>query len=140
MSIEPYIKENELTMIMIFDKIIRRRRSAFWICLGLAMVFVLSAFPGDFSYAQEGRFKREEWKVPDFYPQNGFDGYGKIERIDQGGVVIDDTIWKFSRQIRFATPRDRHAGISSFSVGDTAAYLLNAKREVTSLWYIEFRK
>lgn len=126
-------------MIMIFDKIFRRRQSAFWVCLGLAMVFLLSAVPGDFSYAQ-GRFLREEWKVPDFYPKDGFDGYGKIERIDQGGVVIDDTVWKFSGRIRFATPRDRHARISSFSVGDTVAFLLNEKREIISLWYIESQK
>jgi hypothetical protein len=125
-------------MIMIFDKISRQRRSAFWVCLGLAMVFMLSAVPGNYSYAQ-GRFMREEWKVPKFYP-SGFDGYGKIERIDQEGVVIDDTVWKFSRQIRFATPKDRNAGIYAFSAGDTVAYLLNQDREITSLWYIEFRK
>jgi hypothetical protein len=125
-------------MIMIFDKIFRRRCSAFWVCLGLTMVFMMSAVPGDFSYAQ-GRFLREEWKLPDFYPR-GFDGYGKIERIESGGVVIDDTGWKFSRQIRFATPGDSHAGISAFRVGDTVAYLLNEKREIISLWYIEFRK
>ena len=125
-------------MIMIFDKIFRPKWSAFWVCLGLTMVFVLTAFPGNFSYAQ-GRFLREEWKLPDFYPR-GFDGYGKIERIGQGDVVIDDSAWKFSRQIRFATPRDSHAGITSFSAGDTVAFLLNEKREIISLWYIEFRK
>jgi hypothetical protein len=102
------------------------------------MVFMWVAVPSDFSYAQ-GRFLREDWKLPDFYPR-GFDGYGKIERIEPGGVVIDDTGWKFSRQIRFATPRDRSAAISSFSAGDTVAYLLNEKREIVSLWYIEFQK
>jgi hypothetical protein len=125
-------------MIMIFDKIIRRRWSAFWVCLGLAMVFMLSAVPGNFSYAED-KFMREEWKVPKFYPR-AFDGYGKIERIGGESVVIDDTAWEFSRQIRFMTPRDRHAGVSAFSVGDTVAYLLNEKREITSLCYIEFYK
>ena len=124
-------------MSMIFDKIIRRRPSAFWVSLGLALIFVLSAVPGNLSYAQ-GRFMREEWKVPDFYP-NGFDGYGKIDRIDEDGVVIADTVWKFSGYVRFATPGDRNAGISSFNEGDTAAFLLNEDREVISLWYIEFR-
>lgn len=135
------IKENELTMIMIFDKIIRRRRSAFWVCLGLAMVFLLSAFPGNSSYAmqEQGRFMREEWKVPKFYPK-WFDGYGKIERIGNEGVVIDDMAWKFSRRIKFATPRDRSAGISSFSVGDMVGFKLNEQREITSLWKIQFRK
>ena len=133
-----FAKENELAMIMILDKIMRRRRSAFWICLGLAIMFLLSAVPANFSYAQ-GRFMKEDWKVPDFYPK-GFDGYGRIDTIDQDGVVIDDTIWKFSRQVQFATPRDRNAGISSFSVGDTVAFILNEDKEVISLWYIEFRK
>jgi hypothetical protein len=125
-------------MMMIFDKIFRQKRSAFWACLGLAMVFMLSAIPGDYSYAK-GRFMREEWKVPKFYPQ-GFDGYGKIDTISKDGVVIADTFWKFSRQIQFATPRDSNAGIRSFRVGDTVAYLLDENREIISLWYIEFRK
>lgn len=123
---------------MIFDKIFRRRCSAFWVCLGLALVFMLSAVPVNFSYAQ-GRYLREDWKLPKFYPR-GFDGYGKIEKIEQDGVVINDTVWKFSPQIKFATPKDRNAGIYAFSVGDTVAYLLNNDREITSLWYIEFRK
>ena len=123
---------------MIWDKIFRRRRSAVWVCLGLAMVLVLSAVPEDLSYAK-GRFLREEWKLPDFYPR-GFDGYGKIEKIESDRVVIGDTSLKFSRGAKFATPGDRNTGISAFSVGDTVAYLLNAKGEIISLWYIEFRK
>ena len=125
-------------MIMIFDKIFRRKSSAFWVCLGLAMVFMLAAVPGDFSYAQ-GRFLREEWKLPDFYPR-GFDGYGRVDAISKDRIIIADTGWKFSRQIRFATPRDSHAAISAFRAGDTVAYLLNEKREIISLWYIEFQK
>jgi hypothetical protein len=99
---------------------------------------MLAAVPSDFSYAQ-GRFLREEWKLPDFYPR-GFDGYGRIDAILKNRIIIADTGWKFARQIRFATPRDSHAGITSFSVGDTVAYLLNEKREIISLWYIEFHK
>ena len=121
---------------MIFDKIFRRRRYALWVCLGLAMMIVLSAVPGDLCYAK-GRFMREEWKVPNFYPR-GFDGYGKIEKIEQDSVVIGDNALKFSSGIKFATPRDSHAGIYDFNVGDTVAYLLNAKGEIASLWYIEF--
>jgi hypothetical protein len=106
--------------------------------LGLALVFLLSAVPGNFSYAQ-GRFMREEWKVPKFYPK-GFDGYGIIEKIEEDGIVMSDTSWQFSPGVRFATPKNRNAGIYAFSVGDTVAYLLNKDHEITSLWYIEFRK
>ena len=125
-------------MIMIFDKIIRRRLSTLWVCLGLAMVFLLSAVPGNLSHAQ-GKFMREDWKVPEFYP-SGFDGWGKIDTIDQDGVVIADTVWKFSPGIQFATPNDRNAGIDDFSPGNTVAYLLNQDSEITSLWYIKFHK
>ena len=133
-----FYKEKEPTMIMIFNKIFRQKQSAFWICLGLAVVFVWVAVPSDFSYAQ-GRFMREEWKLPDFYPR-GFDGYGRIDAILKDRIIIADTGLKFSRIIRFATPRDTHAGISAFRVGDTVAYLLNEKHEIISLWYIEFQK
>ncbi|MBW2482104.1 MAG: hypothetical protein JRF38_19105 [Deltaproteobacteria bacterium] len=122
---------------MIFDKIFRRRRGALLVCLGLAILFVLSAAPGDISYAK-GRIMREEWKVPNFYPR-GFDGYGKIEVIERNRIVVDDSAFEFSRHVQFATPRDRNAGIYDFSVGDTVAFLLNEKREIVSLWYIEFR-
>jgi len=123
---------------MIFDKIFRRRWSALWVCLGLALVFLLSAVPANFSYAQ-GRYLREDWKMPKFYPR-GFDGYGKIEAFEEKGVVISDTAWTFALGATFATPRDRRALIQQFSVGDTVAYLLNQDREITSLWLIEFYK
>jgi hypothetical protein len=123
---------------MTFDKICGRKVRAFFVCTGLAVVFLFSAVPVNFSHAQ-GRFLREEWKLPDFYPR-GFDGYGKIESIAKEGIVIDDTALKFSQQIRYATPRDPNAGLHAFSVGDTVAYLLNQDREIISLWFIEFRK
>ena len=123
---------------MIFDKIFRRRWSALGVCLGLALVFVLSAVPVDYSYAQ-GRVMREDWKVPNFYPK-GFDGFGKIEKIEDDGIIISDSSFKFAPGARFATPRDRNAGIYAFSVGDTVAYLLDKDSEIASLWYIEFRK
>ena len=123
---------------MIFDKIFRRRRGAIWVCLGLALVFLLSAVPGNFSYAQ-GRYLREDWKMPKFYPR-GFDGYGKIEAFEENDVVISDTAWTFAPGARFATPRDPNALIQNFSVGDTVGYLLNKDREITSLWLIEFYK
>jgi hypothetical protein len=122
---------------MIFDKIFRRRWSAFWVCLGLALVFVLSAVPVDYSYAQ-GRVMREDWKVPNFYPK-GFDGYGRIDQIGEDIIVLSDTSYVFAPGARFATPRDRSAFIQDFSVGDTVAYLLNQDGEITSLWFIEFR-
>ena len=100
---------------MIFNKIFRRKWSACWVSLGLAMMLMLSAVPMDYSYAQ-GRFMREEWKVPEFYPK-GFDGYGKIEIIENNGVVINDTALEFSRYIKFATPRDSHAAAFCNSPG-----------------------
>ena len=123
---------------MIFNKIYKRKVPTFFACTALALVFIFCATPEKYSYAQ-GRFMREEWKLPDFYPR-GFDGFGKIEQIEPKRVVIDDSAWDFSRQIRYATPSNRNAGRDAFNVGDTVAYLLNKDREIVSLWLIEFRQ
>jgi hypothetical protein len=108
------------------------------VSLGLALVFVLTAVPGNFSYAQD-RFMREDWKVPDFYPK-WFNGYGKIDKIEEDIVILSDTSYEFAPGVRFTTPSDRSARIDDFTIGDTAAFLLNQDGEITSLWFIEFQK
>jgi hypothetical protein len=123
---------------MTFDKICGRSVRTIIACTALAVVLVLSAVPGNLSHAQ-GRFLREEWILPDFYPR-GFDGFGKIMEISPKRVVIDDSAWKFSQQIKFATPNNPDAFRDAFKVGDTVAYLLNKDHEITSLWFIEYRK
>lgn len=123
---------------MTFDKICGRSVPTILICTALAVLLVLCAVPVNLSHAQ-GRFLREDWRLPDFYPR-GFDGFGKIMEISPKRVVIDDTAWKFSRQVKFATPTNPDAFREAFKVGDTVAYLLNGKHEITSLWYIEIRK
>ena len=123
---------------MTFDKICGRSVRTISVCALLAIVLVLCAVPENLSHAQ-GRFLREEWILPDFYPR-GFDGFGKIVEISPKRVVVDDTAWNFSRHVQFATPRNPDAFRDAFKVGDTVAYLLNKNREIVSLWFIEFRK
>jgi len=123
---------------MTFDKICGLKVRTIIVCTALAVMFVLCAVPGNVSHAQ-GRFLREEWILPDFYPR-GFDGFGKIMEISPKRVVIDDTAWNFSRQVKYATPRNPDTFQDAFKAGDTVAYLLNGKHEITSLWYIEIRK
>ena len=123
---------------MTFDKICGRSVPTILVCTALAAVLVLCAIPVNLSHAQ-GRFLREEWILPDFYPR-GFDGFGKIVEISPKRVVIDDTAWNFSRQVKFATPTNTDTFRDAFKVGDTVAYLLNKNNEITSLWFIEIRK
>jgi hypothetical protein len=123
---------------MTFDKICGRSVRTISVCALLAIVLVLCAVPGNLSHAQ-GRFLREEWILPDFYPR-GFDGFGKIVEISPKRVVVDDAAWNFSRHVKFATPTQPDAFRDAFKVGDTVAYLLNTNREIISLWFIEFHK
>ena len=123
---------------MTFDKICGLKVRTIIVCTALAVMFVLCAVPGNVSHAQ-GRFLREEWILPDFYPR-GFDGFGKIMEITPKRVVIDDTAWNFSRHVKYATPRNPDTFRDAFKVGDTVAYLINKDREIISLWFIEIRK
>ena len=123
---------------MTFDKICGQRFRGILISTALAVVFLLCAVPENLSHAQ-GRFLREDWILPDFYPR-GFDGFGELAAISPQQVLIDDTAWKFSRQVKYATPTNPDAGRDAFKAGDTVAYLLNEDHEIISLWYIELRK
>jgi hypothetical protein len=74
--------------------------------------------------------------LPEYYPDR-FDGTGRIDRITVDEIVIDDTLYRFSRNAEFATPTRRHALKAWFRVGDHVGFLINAKYEIISLWLIE---
>lgn len=106
-------------------------------CLILMICLVAPAVLPDASHAQRRYFK-EEWlsALPDFYPR-GFDGYGHIDRINLEEVVIDDVFFKLALDIRYVTPRRRHATSNSFEAGRLVGYILNDRHKIESLWFIQ---
>ena len=109
---------------------------------GLILIFCLVApvvLP-ETSQAQ-GRYFKEEWlgSFPAYYPR-GFDGYGRIGRIDRINleeVVVDDAFFKLAIDARYSTPRRKHATSNAFEPGRLVGYILNERREIESLWFIE---
>jgi hypothetical protein len=86
----------------------------------------------------QGRYFKEEWlgSFPAYYPR-GFDGYGRIDRINLEEVVIDDDFFKLAIDIRYSTPLRKHATSIPFEPGRLVGYILNQRREIESLWFIE---
>ncbi len=84
----------------------------------------------------QGRYFREEWKLPDWYPR-GFDGYGILNRISDDVVVVSDTSFELSADVTYNTPEHGSASAFYSGAGRTVAYLLNSDRQVESLWLIE---
>ena len=115
----------------------RLRKNAGFIVFyfALAGFFLAMGLTADLGYAQ-GRYYREEWKLPDFYPR-GFDGYGVIDRITDNEVVIGDTFFKLSFDVQYNTQRNKNTSDYSFKAGRRVAYLLNKEREIESLWLIK---
>jgi hypothetical protein len=102
--------------------------------LGLLLFFLGAGIAQDFGYA-EGRYYREDWQLPGFYP-TGFDGYGIIDRIDSDEVVISDTLYKLAPEVTYNTLKRNNTSDAAFGTGRQAAFLFNRDREITSLWLI----
>ena len=103
-------------------------------CTALGGFLLLMGLTADAGQAQ-GRYYREQWKLPEFYPR-GFDGYGIIDRINVNEVVISDSLLKLSPKVKFNTPRSKNTSDYHFTKGRSVAYLLNENREIESLWLI----
>ena len=112
-----------------------RKFAATALCVGVVVLMASGAIFRNFSYAG-GKIFLEEWKLPDFYPR-GFDGYGRIDKIFEDRVIINDSSKKLSSSALYAVPSNAHASKSSFRVGNTVGYLLDNKREIISLWLIK---
>ncbi len=100
------------------------------ILLGLFISIVLM---GTFGHAQ-GPYKGE-WVLPEHYP-NGFDGWGRIDRLADDEIVIDDTLYAFSPAVIYNTPTSSNIPASWFHIGDRVGYLKNESNQIISLWKI----
>jgi len=74
--------------------------------------------------------------VPDHYPDT-FEAIGTIDRITNDEIVIGDTLYRLSPSVTYHTPTIEDASKHLFSVGSLVGFLINNKREVTSLWLID---
>jgi hypothetical protein len=112
-----------------------RKFAATALCLGVVVLMASGAIFENVSYAG-GEIFLEEWKVPNFYPR-GFDGYGRIDKIFEDRIIINDFSRKLSSSAVYAIPSSPQASKSAFRAGNTVAYLLDHKREIISLWLIK---
>ncbi len=68
-----------------------------------------------------------------------FDMVGKIDRLADRQVVIDDSLYRFAPSITYHTSIQGYTFRSSFHVGDVVGCLTNSKGEIKSMWLITQR-
>jgi hypothetical protein len=66
-----------------------------------------------------------------------FDIRGKISRISDSEIVINDTLFKLDETVSFITPYDEDAGISQFKEKDIVGAKLGTDRQIISIWLIK---
>jgi hypothetical protein len=103
-------------------------------CVGLASFFLSAALTLDSGHAQQ-RVKPEV-VLPQHYP-DGFDGLGRIDRISETEVVIDDGLYGFASHAAFHTPQRNNVSIYTFKPGAWVGFMKSGKRHIISLWLIE---
>lgn len=103
-------------------------------CSMLTLFLMSTAIPADLSHAQK-RYKPEAL-LPEGYP-DGFDGYGRIDDLDDYRVVIQDILIKMAPSVTFHTPTNMFSTIADFQIGDLVGYFTNKQGEIVSLWLIQ---
>jgi hypothetical protein len=103
------------------------------VCTGLALFLLSVVIPADVSHAQK-RYKPEVVLPPE-YP-NGFDGYGRMDMLEENGVVIEDVFFKLASFVTYNTPTNMDSTSAEFNIGDLVGYLTDPEGEITSLWLI----
>jgi hypothetical protein len=85
---------------------------------------------------------KPEWKMPDFYPVDGFDGMGRIDDIAvrDGIVVINDSQFKISPSAEYHTPTFKNAPGALFEQGDQVGYILDSEKNIISMWLIDIKR
>ena len=73
---------------------------------------------------------------PDYYPHT-FNLIGKIDRIAETEIVINDTLYRLSPNLSCYTPTSMYASKAVFSVGNRVGVEIDSKNEVTSLYLLE---
>jgi hypothetical protein len=102
--------------------------------VGLALLFLSAAIPSEPGHAQQ-RVKPEV-VLPKHYP-DGFDGLGRIERISETEVVIDEALYKFAPHAEFNTPQRNNVSLYTFTPGATVGFMKDGNKRIISLWLIE---
>jgi hypothetical protein len=102
--------------------------------VGLALFFLSTALSSNPAHAQQ-RVKPEV-VLPKHYP-DGFDGLGRIDRISEIEVVIDDGLYKFAAHAQFHTPAGQNVSIYSLKPGAWVGFMKSGKKQIISLWLIE---
>ncbi len=72
------------------------------------------------------------------YPQL-FDVRGKIDRLAEDKIVINDSMYDLAPDCSFNLPGNK-TGRASFEVGTKVGLLIEGKQNVRSVWFIEKKK
>jgi hypothetical protein len=85
---------------------------------------------------------KPEWKMPDYYPAEGFDGMGYINdiAIRDDRVVIDDSEFRISPYTEYHTLTFENAPGALFKEGDRVGYVLGSEKTITSMWLIVIKR
>jgi hypothetical protein len=80
--------------------------------------------------------EKESKELPRHYPLE-FTGTGRIDRMAQDEIVIDDRLYGLSPHTTYNIPTHNNVSRSNFRVGQFVGYITEGNRQIISLWLIE---
>lgn len=114
---------------------IRAIKKRHLLCLGLlvpaVLIAILLCWPG-----QDARAGQDLEGVLDGRNLKNFDGVGRIDRVKDDQIVINDSLHRLSRHVKYYRQGRKKVGKSFFRPGARVGYVTNGKGEIISLYLI----
>lgn len=109
---------------------LRRIKYSGILMIGMALLFMAVCIHSGPLHASEPSH------FPDYYPKK-FDGVGRIDRIGEEEIVIDDSSYRLSPYTHYGTFRSPNAFKHAFKIGNLVGFTMDSQRQIGSLWMIK---
>jgi hypothetical protein len=100
--------------------------------LVLALIFIVS-------FAKVGLTEERNGgglALPEHYPDR-FTGIGRIDRLAEEEIVIDDSLYTLAPYVTYHTPTAMNVSNIMFRAGNLVGFLTNSEGQIISLWFLK---
>ena len=112
----------------------RKRNNVIGLGLGLifALIFVFSLVKVGLTGERSGG----GLALPKHYPDR-FTGIGRIDRLAEEEIVIDDSLYWLAPYVTYHTPTAMNVSNAMFRAGNLVGFITNSERQIISIWFLK---
>ena len=111
----------------------RKKNNVIGLGLGLvlALIFIVSLAKVGLTRERNGG----GLVLPKHYPDR-FTGIGRIDRLAEEEIVIDDSLYTLAPYVEYHTPTAMNVSNIIFRAGSLVGFITNSEHQILSIWFL----